>query len=144
MDGIGLIRNVGGSRLPSKYDLEDTNPANKIVPNTIKNIPSESPRSSLTAASRLSATELGFPQTPEYRPKAARKIEDDRLIQNMGGEDDLKDIDLVDEIFPNTTRNITSESPWSALTATIKINGRRIGLSSNSWFLTFNLHEWGP
>ena len=43
MDGNGLIRNEGGSRLPSEYDLEDTNPVDEIVPNNIKNIPLESP-----------------------------------------------------------------------------------------------------
>ena len=56
MEGDALIKNVGGSRLNSEDDLDDTNLANKIVPNTIKNIPSESPCSSLTEASRLSAT----------------------------------------------------------------------------------------
>ena len=76
MDGDGFIRNVGESRLPSEDDLKDTNPVNEIVPNTIKKITSESPRSSLTAASRLSATELGCPQTPDSGPKAAQKIED--------------------------------------------------------------------
>ena len=45
MDGGALIRNVAGSILHSEDDLDDTNPTNKIVPNTIKNIPSESPRS---------------------------------------------------------------------------------------------------
>ena len=71
MDGDGLIRNAGGSRLPSEDDLDDTNLANANFPNTIKNIPLESPRSSLTEASRLSATELGCPQTTKSRPKAA-------------------------------------------------------------------------
>ena len=61
MDGDGLIRNVGESRLPSEDDLKDTNLFDEIVPNNINNIPSESPRSSLTAASRLSVTELGCP-----------------------------------------------------------------------------------
>ena len=65
MDGDGLIRNVGGLILPSEDDLEDTNPVDEIVPNTIKNIPSESLQSSLTAASRLSDTELGCSQTPD-------------------------------------------------------------------------------
>ena len=55
MDGGALIRNVGGSRLHSEDELNDTNPTNQIVPNIIKNIPSESPHSSLTEASRLSA-----------------------------------------------------------------------------------------
>ena len=56
MDGDGLIRNVGGSRLPSEDDIKDTNPVDEIVPNTINNIPLESPWSSFTAASRLLAT----------------------------------------------------------------------------------------
>ena len=116
MDCDALIQNVGGSRLHSEDDLDDINPANQIVPNTIKNIPFYSPRSSLTKASRLSATELGCPWTPKSRPKAAQKIEDNGLIRNMGGEDDLKDTDPVDEIFPNTINDIPSESPWSSLT----------------------------
>ena len=111
MDGDALIRNVGGSRLPSEDDLDDTNPANEIIPNTINNIPLESPWSSLTKASRLSTTELGCPQTPKSRLKSAWKIEDDGLIWNMGGEDDLKETDPADEIVPNTIRNIPSESP---------------------------------
>ena len=65
MDGSALIRNVVVSILHSEDDLDDTNPTNKIVPNIIKNIPSESPWSSLTEASRLPATELGCPQNPE-------------------------------------------------------------------------------
>ena len=47
MEGDALIRKVGGSILHSEYDLDDINPTNQIVPNTIKNIPSESPRSLL-------------------------------------------------------------------------------------------------
>ena len=74
MEGDALIRNVGESILHSEDDLNDTNPANQNFPNTIKNIPSESPRSSLTEESRLSATELGCPRTPESRPKAAQKV----------------------------------------------------------------------
>ena len=111
MNANGLIWNVGGSRLPSEDDLEDTKPVDEIVTNTINNIPSESPWSSLTAASRLSATELGCPQTTDSQPKVAWKIEDDGLIWNMGGEDDLKETDPADEIVPNTIRNIPSESP---------------------------------
>ena len=80
MEGADLIRNLGGSRLHSEDDLDDTNPANQIVPNTIKNITSELPRSSLAEASRLLATELGYSQTPESIPKAGQKIEDDGLI----------------------------------------------------------------
>ena len=67
MDGGALIRNVGVSILHSEDDLDETNPANEIIPNIIKNIPSESPWSSLTKASRLSAAELGCPRTPESR-----------------------------------------------------------------------------
>ena len=74
MEGDALIRNVGGSRLHSEDDLNDTNPANQIFPNTIKNIPLESPQSSLTEASILSATEFGCPRTPESQPKAAQKV----------------------------------------------------------------------
>ena len=96
MDGGALIRNVGRSRLHSEDDLDYTNPTNQIVPNIIKNIPSESPRSSLTKASRLSAAELGCPRTPKSRPKAPQNVEDNGLILNMGGEDDLKDTDPVD------------------------------------------------
>ena len=116
MDYDGLIWNVGGSRLRSEDDIDDTNPANETSPNTIKNIPSESPWTSLTKSSILLATALGCPQTPESRPKAARKFKDDWLIQNMGGEDDLKDTDPDDEKVPYTIRNISSESPRSSLT----------------------------
>ena len=73
MEGDAIIRNVGGSRLHSEDDLDDTNLTNQIVPNTIKKIPLDSPRSSLAEASRLSAIELGCPRTPESRPKAALK-----------------------------------------------------------------------
>ena len=81
----------------------------------------ESPRSSLTKASILPATELGCPRTPESRPKAAQKIEDNGLIQNMGGEDDLKDTDPVDEIVLDTIMNIYSESPRSSLTLSTRL-----------------------
>ena len=121
MDGGALIRNVGRSRLHSEDDLDDTNLTNQIVPNTIKNIPSESPRSSFTEASRLSATELGCPWTPESGPKAAQKVEDNGLIWNMGGEDELKDTDPVDEIVPDTLRNIPLESPRSSLTSSTRV-----------------------
>ena len=76
----------------------------------------------MTKASRLPATELGCPQTPESRPKAAQKIKDDGLIRNMGGEDYLNDTDPVDEIFPNTIRKIPSESCRSSLTASTKLS----------------------
>ena len=113
---------MGGSRLPSEDDLNETNPANEIVSNNIKNILSESPRSSLTKASILSTTESGCPQTPESRPKSARKIEDDGLILNMGDEDYLKDTDPVNEIVPNTIRKITLDSPRSSLTASTRLS----------------------
>ena len=51
-----------------EYDLKDTDPVDEIVPNTIRNIPSESPPSSLTASTRLSDAELGYPPTPDSRP----------------------------------------------------------------------------
>ena len=75
MEGDARIRNVGGSILHSEDDLDETNPSNQKFPNTIKNIPSDSPRSSLTKVSRLSATELGCPRTPESRPKSSSKIQ---------------------------------------------------------------------
>ena len=84
MDGGALILNVGGSRLHSEDDFHDTNPTNQIVPNIIENIPSESPRSSLTEASRLLAAELGCPRTPESRPKAPQNVEDNGLILYIG------------------------------------------------------------
>ena len=84
MDGGALIRNLGGSILHSEDDLGDTNPTNQIFPNIIKNIPSESPRSSLTKASRLSAAELGCPRTSKSRPKAPQTVEDNGIILNMG------------------------------------------------------------
>ena len=117
MDGGALIRNLGRSRSHSEYYLHDTNPTNQIVPNIIKNIPLESPRSSLTEASILSAPELGCPRTPESRPKAPQNDEDNGLILNMGGEDDLKDTEPVDEIVPDTPRNIPLDSPRSSLTS---------------------------
>ena len=49
-------------------DLKDTDPVDEIFPNTIRNIPSESPRSSFTASTWLSDTELGYPPTPDSRP----------------------------------------------------------------------------
>ena len=131
MEGDALIQNVGGSRLHSEDDLNDTNPTNQIVPNTIKNIPLKSPRSSLTEASILSATELGCPQTFESRPKAAQKVEDNGLIRNMGGEDDLKDTDPVDEIVPDTLRNIPLESPRSSLTLSTSLLDSELGYPQN-------------
>ena len=121
MDDSALIQNVGGSRLHIEDDLDDTNLTNQIVPNIINNIPSESPRSSLTKASILSATELGCPQTPESRPKAARNVKYNGLIINMGGEDDLKDTDPVDEIAPDTPRNIPLYSPRLSLTLSTRL-----------------------
>ena len=127
MDGGALIQNVGGSRLHSEYDLDDTNPTNQIIPNIINNIFLESPRSSLTKASRLSAAELGCPRTPESRPRAARELKDNGIILNMGGEDDLKDTDPVDEIVPDTPRNITLDSPRSSLTSFTRLLDSELG-----------------
>ena len=57
-------------------DLKDTDPVDENVPNTIRNISSESPRSSLTEASRLSAAELGCPRKlPNPEPKATSKCQ---------------------------------------------------------------------
>ena len=81
----------------------------------------------MTEALKLSATELGCPQTTESPPKVARKVEDNGLIRNMGGEDDLKDIDTVNEIFPDTLRNITLESPWSSLTSSTRLLDSELG-----------------
>ena len=127
MEGDSLIQKVGGSSLHSEDDLDDTNPTNQIVPNIIKNIPLESPRSSLTEASRLSAAELGCPRTPESRPKAPRNVEDNGLILNMGGEDDLKDTDPVDDIVPDTPRNIPLDSPRSSLTSSTRLLDSELG-----------------
>ena len=49
-------------------DLKDTDPADEIVPNTIRNIPSESARSSLTASTRLLDAELGYFPNPDSQP----------------------------------------------------------------------------
>ena len=68
MDGGALIRNVGGSRLHNEDDLDDTNPTNQIVPDTPRNIPLDSPWSSLTSSTRLLDSELGYPPTPDSRP----------------------------------------------------------------------------
>ena len=80
MDAFGLIRNICRSILPSEDDFEDTKKVDENFRNTIKNIPFDLPRSSLTAVSTLLAAELGCPQTPNSGPKSARKIEDDRLV----------------------------------------------------------------
>ena len=132
MHGNGLIINVGGSILPSEDDLNDTNPANENFPNTIMNIPSESPRSSLTKALILSGTELGCPQTPESRPKAAQKIKDDGIIRNLGGKDYLKDKDPVNEIVPNTISDIPLESPRSSLNASTRLSDAELGYPPTS------------
>ena len=127
MDGSALIQNVGGSRLHSEDDLHDTNPTNQIVPNITKNIPLESPRSSLTKASRLLAAELGCPRTPESRPKSSQNVKDNGPILNMGGEDDLKDTDPVDEIVPDTPRKIPLDSPQSSLTSSTILLDSELG-----------------
>ena len=49
-------------------DLKDTDPVNEIFPGTLRNIPLESPRSSLTSSTILLDSELGYPPTPDYRP----------------------------------------------------------------------------
>ena len=49
-------------------DLKDTDPVDEIVPDTISNIPSESPGLSLTLSTRLLDSELGYTPNPDYRP----------------------------------------------------------------------------
>ena len=45
----------------------------------------------------------------------------------MGGEDDLKDIDPVDEIVPDTPRKIPLESPRSSLTSSTRLLDLELG-----------------
>ena len=49
-------------------ELKDTDPVDEIVPDTPRNIPLDSPRSSLTSSTRLLDSELGYPPTPDSRP----------------------------------------------------------------------------
>ena len=49
-------------------DLKDTDPVDEIFPDTLRNIPLDSPRSSLTSSTRLLDSELGYPPTPDSRP----------------------------------------------------------------------------
>ena len=49
-------------------DLKDTYPVDEIVPDTLRNIHLDSPRSSLTLSKRLMDSELGYPPTPDSRP----------------------------------------------------------------------------
>ena len=49
-------------------DLKDTDPVYEIIPDTPRNIPLDSPRSSLTSSTRLLDSELGYPPTPDSRP----------------------------------------------------------------------------
>ena len=49
-------------------DLKDTDPVDEIFTDTPRNIPLDSPRSSLTSSTRLLDSELGYPQTPDSRP----------------------------------------------------------------------------
>ena len=81
----------------------------------------------MTEASRLSAAELGYPRTTESRPKAPQNVEDNGLILNMGGEDDLKDTDPADEIVPDTPRNIPLDSPQSSLTSSTRLLDSELG-----------------
>ena len=81
----------------------------------------------MTEASRLSAAELGCPRTPESRPKAPQNVEDNGIILNMGGEDYLKDTDPVDEIVPDTPRNIPFDSPRSSLTSSTRLLDSELG-----------------
>ena len=56
----GIILNMGG-----EDDLKETDPVYEIVPDTPRNIPLDSPRSSLTSSTRLLDSELGYPPTPD-------------------------------------------------------------------------------
>ena len=47
---------------------KETDPVDEIVPDTTRNIPLDSPRSSLTSSTRLLDSELGYPPTPDSRP----------------------------------------------------------------------------
>ena len=78
-------------------DLKDIDPADEMVPDTLRNIPLEPPRSSLTSSTRLLDSELGYPPTPDSRPLIF--INED---QNDAGYDSDGDIgplfdDLRDE-----------------------------------------------
>ena len=57
----------------------------------------------------------------------------------MGGEDDLKDIDPVDEIFPDTLRNIPLESPRSSLTSSTRLLDSELGYPPTPDSLANNL-----
>ena len=48
-------------------DLKDIDPVNEIFPDTLRNIPLESPRSSLTSSTRSLDSELGYPPNPDSR-----------------------------------------------------------------------------
>ena len=49
-------------------DLKYIDPVDEIVPDTLRNIPLGSPRSSLPLSTRLLDSELGYPPTPDFRP----------------------------------------------------------------------------
>ena len=48
-------------------DLNDTDPVDEIVPDTLRKIPLESPQSSLTSYTRILDSEFGYPPTPDYQ-----------------------------------------------------------------------------
>ena len=64
------------------YELKDIEPVDEIFPNTIRNIPSDSPRSSSTASTGLLGAELGYPPTPDSRPLICTNVD-----QNYAGYD---------------------------------------------------------
>ena len=68
-------------------DLKDTDPLDEIVPDTTRNIPLDSPRSSLTSSTRLLDSELGYPPTRDSRPLICMNEE-----QNDAGYDSDGDI----------------------------------------------------
>ena len=49
-------------------DLKEIDPVDKIVLDTLRNIPMKLPRSSLTLSTRLLDSELGYPPTPYSQP----------------------------------------------------------------------------
>ena len=59
----------------------------------------------------------------------------------MGGEYDLKDTDPVDEIVPDTPRNIPLDPPRSSLTSSTRILDSELGYPPTPDSRIFNLHE---
>ena len=62
-------------------ELKDTDPVDEIFPDTPRNIPLDSPRSSLASSTRLLDSELGYPPTPDSRPLIC--MNEDQVMQDM-------------------------------------------------------------